>query len=148
MCKALPDHHATGYAAFFPARIFAHRARCAAAIRFLPAGDIVRLGFGARPFAFAHRAFCARLIRLRTEADTPRFGLVELRPPPNLPSTERAASTCRSSFTKFVLTAFNFDTKPASPARFAMSPPRQGIVIDRRWGMGRNAELRKCRWRR
>jgi hypothetical protein len=36
------------YAAFFfPALIFAHLARCAAAIRFLPAIDIVRLGFGA-----------------------------------------------------------------------------------------------------
>jgi hypothetical protein len=32
---------------FFPARIFAHLALCAAAIRFLPAIDIVRLGFGA-----------------------------------------------------------------------------------------------------
>ena len=29
---------------FFAALIFAHRARCAAAIRFLPAADIVRLG--------------------------------------------------------------------------------------------------------
>ena len=32
---------------FFPALIFAHRARCAAAILFLPAADIVRLRFGA-----------------------------------------------------------------------------------------------------
>ena len=37
---------ATGYAAFFsPALTFAHRARCAAAILFLPATDIVCLGF-------------------------------------------------------------------------------------------------------
>src|ERR1019366_9118590 len=79
---------------FFAAFTFAHRARCAAAILFLPAADIVRLGFGARPLAFPHRARCARLIRLRANADTPRFGLVELRPPPNLPRTERAASTC------------------------------------------------------
>ena len=41
--------HAYPYAAyfFFPALTFAHRARCAAAILFLPAADIVRLGFGA-----------------------------------------------------------------------------------------------------
>jgi hypothetical protein len=35
------------YAAFFPALTFAHLARCAAAILFLPAADIVRFGFGA-----------------------------------------------------------------------------------------------------
>jgi hypothetical protein len=83
------------YAAyFFPARIFAHRALCAAAILFLPAAEIVRFGFGARPFAFAHRALCARLIRLRADADIVCcLGLVELRPPPILPRTERAAST-------------------------------------------------------
>jgi hypothetical protein len=54
---------------FFAALNFAHLARCAAAILFLPAAEIVRLGFGARPFAFAHRAFCARLIRLRAAAN-------------------------------------------------------------------------------
>jgi hypothetical protein len=32
---------------FFPARIFAHLALCAAAILLLPAADMVRLGFGA-----------------------------------------------------------------------------------------------------
>ncbi len=32
---------------FFAAFNFAHLARCAAAILFLPASDIVRLGFGA-----------------------------------------------------------------------------------------------------
>jgi hypothetical protein len=38
---------------------FAHRALWAAAIRFLPAAEIVRFGFGAWPFTFcfAHRAF-------------------------------------------------------------------------------------------
>jgi hypothetical protein len=94
---------------------------------------MLRFGFGARPLAFAHRAFCARLIRLRAEADTVCFGLVWELPPPNLPKTERAASTCLSRSTRFVLSALNFDTKPASPARFAMNPPRQGIVIDRLW---------------
>jgi|ERR1035441_1896203 hypothetical protein len=73
---------------FFPALNFAHRARCAAAILFLPAAEIVRFGLGARPFAFAQRAFCARLIRLRPAAD-----MVWLLPPPNLPRTERAEST-------------------------------------------------------
>jgi len=32
---------------FFPAFHFAHLARCAAAILFLPAAEIVRFGFGA-----------------------------------------------------------------------------------------------------
>jgi hypothetical protein len=41
---------------FFPARIFAHLAFCAAAILRLPAAEIVRFGFGARPFAFAKGA--------------------------------------------------------------------------------------------
>ncbi len=82
------------YAYFFlPARNLAHLARCAAAILRLPAVDIVRLGFGTCPFAFAHRAFCARLIRLRVDAEKECFGLVRLLPPPNLPRTERAAST-------------------------------------------------------
>ena len=65
----------TRYYFFFPARIFAHLARWAAAILFLPAAEIVRFGFAARPLVFAHRAFCARLIRLRAEADMvcPRF---------------------------------------------------------------------------
>jgi hypothetical protein len=48
---------------------FAHRARCAAAIRLLPAAEILRLGFGGRPLVFAQRAFCARLIFLRAAAD-------------------------------------------------------------------------------
>jgi hypothetical protein len=65
------------YAAFFACALtFAHRARCAAAILFLPAADIVRLRFGARTFAFDHRVFSARLIRLRAEADNVRLGLV------------------------------------------------------------------------
>jgi len=47
----------------------ARRAHAAAAIRLLPAAEIVPLGFGARPFAFAQRAFCAKLIFLRAAAD-------------------------------------------------------------------------------
>ena len=69
------DSERCSYAAFFfPAFNFAHLALCAAAIRFLPAAEIVRFGFGARLFAFAHRAFCARLMRLRADADTLRPG--------------------------------------------------------------------------
>jgi hypothetical protein len=60
--------------AFLPALIFAHLALCAAAILFLPAADMVRFGFSARPFAFAHRAFCAKLIFLRAAADMVRLG--------------------------------------------------------------------------
>ena len=54
------------YAALF---IFAHRALCAAAIRFLPAAEIVRVGFA---LCFAHRAFCARLIFCLPAADIVR----------------------------------------------------------------------------
>jgi hypothetical protein len=61
---------------------FAHLARCAAAIRFLPAAEIVRFGFGAWPFAFAHRAFCACAILRRETADTMRVGRLDLRDTP------------------------------------------------------------------
>jgi hypothetical protein len=54
----------------------AYRARCAAAIFLRADADLVRLGFGARPFAFAHRAFCAKLIRRRADADIVRLGFV------------------------------------------------------------------------
>jgi hypothetical protein len=43
----LPKATNHAYAAFFSARIFAHLARCAAAILFLPAAEMWRLGFGA-----------------------------------------------------------------------------------------------------
>ena len=55
------------YAAFFT---FAHRALCAAAIRFRPAAEIVRFGFAV--LVLAHRAFCARLILRRPAADIVR----------------------------------------------------------------------------
>jgi hypothetical protein len=50
--------------------IFAHRARCAAAIRLRPAAEIVCFGVA---FCFAHRAFCARLIFWRAAADMVPF---------------------------------------------------------------------------
>lgn len=51
-----------------PARFtFAHRALCAAAIRLLPAAEMVR--FGLAVLTFAQRAFCARLILRRAAAD-------------------------------------------------------------------------------
>ena len=73
------------YVAFFcSARNFAHRARAAPAILFLPAADMVRLAgadavlatnFGPDCFrTLAHRAFCAKLILLRADADRVRFG--------------------------------------------------------------------------
>jgi hypothetical protein len=67
---------------FVPALTFAHRARCAAAILFLPAADMVRLGFGARPFAFAHRACCASAILRREAEDTIRVDRPDLRDTP------------------------------------------------------------------
>jgi hypothetical protein len=74
---------------FYAARFtFAHRALCAAAIRFLPAVEIVRFGFGACPFAFAQRAFCARLILRRPAADIVRDAPFEL----TLPKAASAAS--------------------------------------------------------
>ena len=73
------------YAAFFfPARIVAQRARCAAAIlaradadmvRFTGAEDFVFAVPGCDPFrAFAHLAFCASAILRRDAADMIRFG--------------------------------------------------------------------------
>jgi len=50
--------------------IFAHLVLCAAAIRFLPAAEIVR--FGLAFLCFAYRAFCARLILLRPAAEIVR----------------------------------------------------------------------------
>ena len=124
MCKALPDHHATGYAAFFPARIFAHRARCAAAILFLPAADIVCLprfdaiGTTLCAFALAHRARCACAILRREAADTIRVGRPDLRDAP-VPSKDsiieiawynfstrncvclRSSRSCWSAFSRF-----------------------------------------------
>jgi len=74
------------YADFFcPALTFAHLARCAAAILFLPADDMVRLPrFDAiettfRALTLAHRAFWARLMRLRAEADMVRLCRAPLR---------------------------------------------------------------------
>ncbi len=66
---------------FFAALNFAHRARAAAAMLFLPAAEIFRVRFtgaevaaaGFDPFrACAHRFFCPRLIRLRADADNVR----------------------------------------------------------------------------
>jgi len=113
----------------FAALTFAHRARCAAAMRLRPAADIVRLDFAVLaapllPDRFAHRAFWAALIFLRDAADKVRRGLVYNLPPFSFPKTERAASTCLSWFTRFVRSALNSATMFASPVRFAM----RGIV--------------------
>jgi hypothetical protein len=82
------------YAAFFPAFNFAQRARCAAAIFFLPAAEIVRFT-SPKPVAFAdpapgcdafrvfaHRAFCACAIFRREAADIVRVGWLALRDVP------------------------------------------------------------------
>ena len=99
------------YAAFFCARNFAHLAREAAAILFLPAADILRLA-GADPvtaFAgcdplrvFAHRAFCARLIRLRADADNIRCPFEPALPKAASAAVKRWTSCCAllSSFFK------------------------------------------------
>jgi hypothetical protein len=74
--------------AFFAARIFAHLARCAAAILFLPAAEIVRLarfdaiGMTLCAFILAHRARCARAILRREAADTMWVARVDLRDTP------------------------------------------------------------------
>jgi hypothetical protein len=69
------------YAARFT---FAHRARCAAAIRVLGTSEIVRFGFAV--LTFAQRAFCAMLILRLPSADIFRV-LFEL-----LPSAVSASS--------------------------------------------------------
>jgi hypothetical protein len=78
------------YAALF---IFAHRARCAAAIFLRAASDIVLFGFGAWPFAFAHRVFCARLILRRPAAEIVRDAPLELTLP-NAASAESIRWSC------------------------------------------------------
>ena len=70
---------------------FAHRARCAAAIRLRPAAEIVR--FGLAVLVFAHRFFCARLILRRPAADIVRDAPFEL-----LPSAASASSMRWSCF--------------------------------------------------
>ena len=74
-CASLPRHA-------FLALIFAHLARCAAAIFLRADADIVRLtgvGLGA-DFTFAHRALCARAMRRRAAAETMRLPPVVVRP--------------------------------------------------------------------
>jgi hypothetical protein len=71
-------------AVFCPALAFAHRARCASAIRFRPAADKVRFFaiettflFGPRSFLiFAQRALCAAAIRALPAADNLRTPFV------------------------------------------------------------------------
>jgi hypothetical protein len=70
------------YAARFT---FAHRARCAAAIRLRPAAEIVLFGFAV--LTVAQRAFCARLILRLPSEDIFRVPL-EL-----LPNAASASST-------------------------------------------------------
>ena len=113
------------YAAFFsPALAFAQRARCAAAILLRPAAEIVRLGFD--PFrAIAHRFFCARLIRFRAEADNVRCPFkLEL---PN------AASAAVNRWTSCCALFNSFFNCPATPDKFPLVLPRQGIET---YGLG------------
>jgi hypothetical protein len=85
-CRVLATGSLNSYAAFFcPVRIFAHLARCAAAIFFREAADIVcfagevlvfaalAVGFGPCR-AFAHRAFCASAIFRREASEITRAG--------------------------------------------------------------------------
>jgi hypothetical protein len=106
----------------------------AAPILFLPAAESLRFAgaglvvfattVGCDPFRIlAQRAFCASAILRREAADTARFGFAYGLPPPNLATTERAASTCRSSSTTFVFLAFNSDTKDVSPFTFSIDCP-------------------------
>ena len=86
--------HRFGVDYFFPAFIFAHRARCAALILAKPAAEICRLGLVARALLFeplrsvAHLARCAAPIRANPAAEMWRFGLAAqvllLEPPRSL----------------------------------------------------------------
>jgi hypothetical protein len=95
---------------------------------------MVRFARGVEPVVFAapgdsfrtfdHLAFCAWAILRREAADMIRVGwltLVWVLPPLTLPRTERAASTCLSSFTRFVLSARSSDTIEDNPFSFAMN---------------------------
>ena len=89
----------------FAALIFAHRARCAAAIFLRADADMVRFA-GAEPVLFAgcdsfrtlaHRAFCACAILRREAADTIRAGRVASRDTPE-PFKDSITEIARSSF--------------------------------------------------
>jgi hypothetical protein len=119
---------------FFAALSFAHLARCAAAILRRADADLVRLALAAPALAlavlFAHRAFCVRLILLRADADRARLGFVAKRLPLNLPRTDRAASTCLSSFVRFVLFDLNCERRMPIPLELPCVPPRLEIVMN------------------
>jgi hypothetical protein len=118
---------AVSYAAFFPALSFAHLARCAAAILFLPAAEIVRFTIvkpvvfaktaaGCDPFrAFAHRFFCARLMRLRASADRVR--------PPSECELPKAASAALNRWTSCFALFSSFFKCPTTPDKFPIGSP-------------------------
>jgi hypothetical protein len=95
---------------FFAARNFAQRLRAAAAILFLPAAEIFRVGFagaeavttvGFDPFrACAHRFCCAKLIFLRADADNVRW--------PFEPALPKAASAAVNRWTSCCALASSF----------------------------------------
>ena len=80
---------------------FAHLARCAAAIRFLPTAEIVCFGLAVR--CFAQRAFCARLIFRFPAADIVRDAPFEL----PLPKAASASSMRWSCFCASSRSFFN-----------------------------------------
>jgi len=106
---------------------------CALRGRDLPTSDadIVRLpGFGLFAIGitfcartFAQRSFWAAEIFLRADAESLLRVPAWIFPPLTLPRTERAASTCFRSFTRFVLRSLNCETTDTNPFRIAMSFP-------------------------
>jgi hypothetical protein len=108
--------------------IFAHLARCATAIFRRADADRVRLaGFGLFAIetmpcarALAQRNLWAAAILLRAETESVLRGSAWIFPSFSLLRTDRAASTCFRSFSRFVLCNLNCKTTDTNPGTFAM----------------------------
>ena len=121
---------AIGQADFFAAFIFAHRARCAAAILLRALADIVRFlgivttfAFPLLVLAFAHRALCAAAILALPAADILPRRAVPF--PYAAPKAESAAPTAFISLLNRSRSFLNLCTTP--PSRFVIESPSRGL---------------------
>jgi len=114
---------------FFAAFTFAHRARCAAAIRLRALADIVRLlgivttfSFLPLAFTFAQRALCAAAILALPVAE-----ILPRRPvlfPYAAPKADSAAPIALTSLLNRSCSFFNICT---TPPRFVIESPLRGL---------------------
>jgi hypothetical protein len=77
---------------------------------------------------FAQRAFCACAMRRRDAAETLCPGRAAEPPPFMLVRADSAVSTCRSWFTRFVLSILSSFTIDSSPFNLAISSPSRIII--------------------